>query len=51
MLVLLSIILFSGCTDKENAEKFLIKQGYTDITITGYKFLYVEIKIVKVQVL
>ena len=38
MLVLLSVVLFSGCTDKENAEKFLIKQGYTDITITGYNF-------------
>lgn len=35
---ILSIILFSGCTDKENAEVFLKKQGYTDITITGYNF-------------
>lgn len=38
ILILLSVILFSGCTDKENAEKFLKKQGYTDITITGYDF-------------
>ena len=37
-LILLSVLLFLGCTDKENAEKFLIEQGYTDITITGYKF-------------
>ena len=38
MLLILSIILFLGCTDKENAEKFLKKEGYTDITITGYNF-------------
>ena len=38
VLIALSIILFSGCTDKENAEKFLKKEGYTDITITGYSF-------------
>ena len=38
MLLILSIILFLGCTDKENAEKFLKKEGYTDITIRGYNF-------------
>jgi hypothetical protein len=38
VLIILSIILFSACTDKENAEKFLKKEGYYDITITGYNF-------------
>lgn len=38
VLILLSVILFSACTDKENAEKFLKKEGYTDITMTGYDF-------------
>lgn len=38
VLLILSVILFSGCTDKENAEKFLKKEGYTDITMNGYNF-------------
>jgi uncharacterized lipoprotein NlpE involved in copper resistance len=38
LLVLLIILFLLGCTDKENAEKFLKKEGYSDITITGYNF-------------
>lgn len=38
ILIALAVILFSACTDKEGAEMFLKKQGYTDITLTGYDF-------------
>lgn len=37
LLLVLSLFLF-GCTDKENSEKFLKKEGYKNITITGYNF-------------
>ena len=33
------VLLFVGCTDKENAERILRNDGYTDIVITGYDFL------------
>lgn len=33
-----STLFFLGCADKENAERFLKKEGYKDITITGYDF-------------
>lgn len=35
---LLVISTFNGCTDKENAERILSQDGYTDIQITGYTF-------------
>lgn len=31
-------LFFLGCTDNENAEKFLKKDGYINITLTGYNF-------------
>ena len=38
ILVLLSalvIIVFNGCTDKDNAKRILSNDGYEKITITG----------------
>ena len=40
-IVLFTIILtlsFLGCTDRESSEKILKKEGYRNITITGYNF-------------
>ena len=37
-LLIVSILFFFGCADKESAEKILKKEGYTNITITGYNF-------------
>lgn len=31
-------ILFSGCTDRENAERILKNDGFSNITFTGYNF-------------
>ncbi len=33
---LLSVLIFVGCTDKDNAKKLLEKEGYSKIQITGY---------------
>lgn len=39
ILIIMAIaILFSGCTNKDDAEKALISSGYSDIKITGYNF-------------
>ena len=38
LLTSLIIMMFTGCTDKENAERILKNDGYTHITITGYTF-------------
>lgn len=35
---LIILLFFTGCTDKEVARELLIKEGYSDITITGYSF-------------
>jgi hypothetical protein len=38
ILLFLTTTLFLGCSDKEGATNFLKKEGYSDITITGYSF-------------
>lgn len=38
ILFIVSTLLFSGCGNKENTESFLKKEGYRNITITGYNF-------------
>ncbi len=38
VLFVTSTLFFFGCADKENAERFLKKEGYKNITITGYNF-------------
>lgn len=35
-LLLIAALGLMGCTDAENAQKLLEKQGYTDIQIKGY---------------
>lgn len=37
-LVVLALVSLCGCTRPDNAREVLEAQGYTDITITGYKF-------------
>ena len=32
-----AVVLMTGCTDNEGAERVLRQNGYTDISITGYK--------------
>ena len=32
------LVLFTGCTDKQSAQKLLTSEGYTDITFEGYSF-------------
>ena len=32
------LVSLSGCTDKDNSYKVLTKEGYTNITFTGYGF-------------
>lgn len=36
LLALCIVMIFSGCTDKENAKRVLANDGFTNITITGY---------------
>ena len=36
--ILLAAILFTGCTSKEDAEKALKNQGFTNVNVTGYSF-------------
>lgn len=38
IVLVISISFFFGCIDEENAEKFLKKEGYKNITFTGYNF-------------
>lgn len=37
LLTLFAAIVLVGCTDSTNAERVLKENGYSDITITGYK--------------
>jgi len=37
--ILIIAIFFTGCTSKEEAERVLQNEGYTNIKITGYDFL------------
>lgn len=35
-ILLLSLLLLSGCTNREDAERALTSEGYSNIHITGY---------------
>lgn len=39
LLIFLSALLLSACTDEESATKVLSEQGYTDVVTSGYSFL------------
>lgn len=32
------LLIITGCTDKENAERILKNDGFTHISVTGYNF-------------
>lgn len=38
IITILIITFLTGCTEKENAERILKNDGFTDIKITGYNF-------------
>ncbi len=38
LIIAILAILFSGCTNKDDAKKALISSGFSDIQITGYNF-------------
>lgn len=38
LIAVVLVISLSGCTDKENAERILKNDGFSNITITGYNF-------------
>ncbi len=39
ILILLFVLIFVGCTDKDKAKELLEKEGYLKIEITGYDWL------------
>lgn len=38
LIIAILAILFSGCTNKDDAKKALVSSGFSDIQITGYNF-------------
>ena len=39
LVAFIALLLFQGCTDKDNAKRVLERDGYQNINIIGYSFL------------
>ncbi len=38
LIIAIITIIFSGCTNKDDAENALTSSGFTDVKVTGYNF-------------